>query len=37
MRPWAQEIIFIPDRYQPDQVKIIARDIVPRLAGDRRC
>ena len=28
-----QKIIFIPYRYQPDQVEIIARDIIPRLRG----
>jgi alkanesulfonate monooxygenase SsuD/methylene tetrahydromethanopterin reductase-like flavin-dependent oxidoreductase (luciferase family) len=26
-----QKIIFIPYRYQPDQVEIIARDIIPKL------
>jgi alkanesulfonate monooxygenase len=26
-----QKLIFIPYRYQPDQVEIIARDIIPRL------
>jgi len=26
-----QKLIFIPYRYQPDQVEIIAREIIPRL------
>ena len=29
-----QKLIFIPYRYQPDQVEIIARDIIPRLRGN---
>ncbi len=28
-----QKLIFIPYRYQPDQVEIIAREIIPRLRG----
>jgi alkanesulfonate monooxygenase SsuD/methylene tetrahydromethanopterin reductase-like flavin-dependent oxidoreductase (luciferase family) len=30
-----QKLIFIPYRYQPDQVEIIARDIIPRLRSRR--
>jgi alkanesulfonate monooxygenase len=28
-----QKLIFIPYRYQPDQVEIIAREVIPRLRG----
>ena len=28
-----QKLIFVPYRYQPEQVEIIARDIIPRLRG----
>jgi alkanesulfonate monooxygenase len=28
-----QNLIFIPYRYRPDQVEIIAREIIPRLRG----
>ncbi len=28
-----QKLIFIPYRYQPEQIEIIARDIIPRLRG----
>ena len=28
-----QQLIFIPYRYQTDQVEIIAREIIPRLRG----
>jgi alkanesulfonate monooxygenase len=28
-----QKLIFIPYRYRPDQVEIIAREIIPRLRG----
>ena len=30
-----QKLIFIPYRYQMDQVEIIAREIIPRLRGKR--
>jgi alkanesulfonate monooxygenase len=30
-----QKLIFIPYKYRPDQVKIIAREIIPRLRGER--
>jgi alkanesulfonate monooxygenase len=30
-----QKLIFIPYRYQTDQVEIIAREIIPRLRGNQ--
>jgi probable F420-dependent oxidoreductase len=30
-----QKLIFIPYKYRPDQVEIIAREIIPRLRGER--
>ena len=30
-----QKLIFIPYKYRPDQVEIIAREIIPRLRGEQ--